>query len=223
MSLTISSVTSSIVNTVCPTIWQESFWNFGSKDKGRAPIYSAFNIGYELHAKSKIFSSLPQGLHAWPLAIGTYAIYTGLKQFKVGAYIANKLHQVFQVVHLGFIYGDYASDKKLTASVRLITWTYGRIPENKLPKAVHTAAKGIFWSAVVVNIGVWMWRKPVWSAAIAVSIVGMGILYSKNTSSDQREKMWTSIVQGLKDAPLAQDAARFLERSWTKAKQLFSN
>ena len=174
-SLTISNVTSAVVDSIAPSITNEAVWGSWNKWLGDDSTFAAFihasSIGAELHEKSHIFHTLPRTNLQMPLAFSVLILRnTSLQETQIGGVISKNLDRIFQAARVGLIFGDYAAGRRLTATVRLVTWAYLQTPEKDLPKKVHTFMKNAITIAFWVNVGTFFWRRPVLAAVTAVTL-----------------------------------------------------
>lgn len=178
MSLSVSSVAGAIVNPISPSIGNEMIWGkwFSGTDNLFC-LFKAAMVGAELHQKSHIFHSLPHQNLSIPLMLGVITCkIPQVEETRLGKYISRNLDNILQAAHVGLIYGDYAAGKKLTASVRLITWAYYHAPKEDIPKTAQKVMENAILIAVWINVGVYFYRRPVLTAVVATTVTALSIL-----------------------------------------------
>ena len=220
------NVAEAIIDPIVPALLNERIWA-AEIDNPFAYFFQGMSAGGELHELGKIITELPQQNLSY--AFGAVALVANIKNIKearieplrighlalnpripIGLYLSKGVDFIFETIHLGSMYGDYVSGKKLQASVRLITWTYLKLPLKLIPKVIQKIVSTAFKIAFCIRISVFIYRKPlVATALVALFIAWAALGHAMVKDPDGRIMMLKS----------NKELVHFLDNPWENTKK----
>lgn len=160
----------------------------GSKQCLAAPLIDLMftgSINYESQCQGR-------NNYIYPLsAICLGAHYLAYKKFTLGMYLAKSIPYLLQGAHLAMIVLPFPVDTpaRMSAAVRLLTWSYLNATPNYLPARVDKVAKPIIKYSSFVGFGYYIVSMALEKRFVALaSTVAMACFYSFFDSKFMMEK-----------------------------------